>query len=81
MVFFFVQTVQVVQAVQTPSFILPRDAGGKRWRFERSEAVELSVQKLSQRLISLRLRLNGLNNSLRDQYSNTPIASMSCVDK
>ena len=26
MVFFFVQTVQVVQAVQTPFFILPRGA-------------------------------------------------------
>jgi hypothetical protein len=29
MLLFFVQTVQVVQAVQTPSFILPRDAGRK----------------------------------------------------
>jgi len=39
----FVPVVPVVQIVQTPSFILPRDAGEeKRWGLERSLAVELS---------------------------------------
>jgi hypothetical protein len=36
-----VQNVQAVQNDQTPSFILPRDAGeDQRWRLERSAAIE-----------------------------------------
>jgi hypothetical protein len=54
---FFVQTVQIVQAVQTLSFVLPRVAGEeKRWGLERSVAVEPSeaIERLEQ--ISANLR-------------------------
>jgi hypothetical protein len=53
MLLFLVQTVQVVQAVQTPSFILPRAAGE-----ERGEGLN-GAERLNQAK-----RLNGLNNSL-----------------
>jgi len=53
MLLFLVQTVQVVQAVQTPSFILPRDAGEERGG-GLNGAKRLNRAK----------RLNGLNNSL-----------------
>jgi hypothetical protein len=37
-----VQDVQTVPIVQTPSCILPRDGGGKRWgKIEQSAAIEL----------------------------------------
>jgi hypothetical protein len=58
MMLFLVQTVQVVQAVQSPSFILPRGRGGeKRWGLEPSVAVEPS-EAIEQFFIL--------------QYSNTP---------
>jgi hypothetical protein len=59
MMLFLVQTVQVVQAVQNPSFILPRVAGEERGR-GLNGAKQLNQAK----------RLNGLNNLCEIQYSN-----------
>jgi hypothetical protein len=53
-----VQAVQTVQADQTPSFILPRDAGE-----ERGEGLSRAKR------LNGALRLNGLNHCLATQYS------------
>jgi hypothetical protein len=64
MLLFLVQTVQAVQADQTPFFILPRVAGE-----ERGEGLN------GARRLNRAKRLNGLNDSLGDptlQHSSTP---------
>jgi hypothetical protein len=72
-----VPTVHTVQAVQTPSLILPRDrGGGKRWGLEPSVAVEPSRQKLRQRTDQPQAeieRIERVFTSHKTQHSNTPI--------